>query len=194
MVTYAPRPANEPNPWAEDTWNLTGQGRFITQFGMARAAQRASEAGTKIGAPRKKAPDRPIVMTIVQKRFFLPAPQPTPVTIGFGENDIMGPSEPFQLAVATEAAVFPGSMQSEAFCDTAPMSDASFDLRLPDGTTIANVMFLAGQHIGSVIWLFAATIVNAGDVLTLIAPAESDPTLAGVNLAFVGQTVVRAGP
>lgn len=64
MVTYAPRPADEPNPWSEETWNLTQQSLFIRQNGMGRATQRAAEAGTKIGAPRKRvvAPPRPVVI------------------------------------------------------------------------------------------------------------------------------------
>lgn len=38
------------NPWAADQWNLTAQGRYVAEHGMAKAEQMARSAGSKIGA------------------------------------------------------------------------------------------------------------------------------------------------
>lgn len=54
MVTYAPR--DEPNPWSEENWSLTEQGRFIRRMvaehgprhGMDRVKQFAAQAGVVV--------------------------------------------------------------------------------------------------------------------------------------------------
>lgn len=40
------------NPWSAEHWNMTEQGRFLTQFGEARAESHAKAAGTTLGGPR----------------------------------------------------------------------------------------------------------------------------------------------
>jgi len=38
------------NPWSKNNWNLTEQGRYITEHGQEKAEQLASLAGSKVGA------------------------------------------------------------------------------------------------------------------------------------------------
>ena len=40
------------NPWKSDQWNLTAQGSFIREKGMAAAETAAAAAGTKVGGPK----------------------------------------------------------------------------------------------------------------------------------------------
>jgi hypothetical protein len=40
------------NPWTEDQWNLTDQGKFLTEHGRQKADQAAKAAGSHIGATR----------------------------------------------------------------------------------------------------------------------------------------------
>lgn len=43
------------NPWTKENWNLTAQGRYVTQFGAEKAAAAAIAAGVKLGDTRPKA-------------------------------------------------------------------------------------------------------------------------------------------
>lgn len=52
------------NPWREDQWNLTLQGKFVTRYGLAKAEEFAKLAGTKVGAGPKK-PIRPIIQNFL---------------------------------------------------------------------------------------------------------------------------------
>lgn len=42
------------NPWAKDHWNLTEQGKIISEKGLEKAEQIAKAAGSKVGAVRPK--------------------------------------------------------------------------------------------------------------------------------------------
>lgn len=43
------------NPWKPDQWNMTEQGRYVREHGMAKAETMAKAAGTKVGGgPAKK--------------------------------------------------------------------------------------------------------------------------------------------
>ncbi len=42
----------DPNPWAATSWNLTAQGKVVTEKGMAVAEQMAKAAGSKVGATK----------------------------------------------------------------------------------------------------------------------------------------------
>lgn len=46
-----------PNPWSRERWNITAQGKFARDHGMALAAVYAHAAGVEIGAthPASKA-------------------------------------------------------------------------------------------------------------------------------------------
>ena len=43
------------NPWTKENWNLTAQGRYVNQFGEAKAAEAAKAAGSSLGATRPAA-------------------------------------------------------------------------------------------------------------------------------------------
>jgi hypothetical protein len=191
MVLYAPRPAGEPNPWDEATWNLTGQGNFIRQHGEKRAAQRASEAGTSIGAPRKR-PIRPVYITVIQKRFIGATGAITaggPVVLGFGQSGVMLGAQQYTLAIAATAAAFPGVSPSEAYCDVAPTGDVALQLVDAALDVLATITYLAGSHTGTVAWTLPSVSIAAGDVLSVVGPPVADATFAGANIAFVGKAV-----
>ena len=42
--------AVEKNPWAQDQWSLTDQIDYARKYGVERAAARARDAGTELGA------------------------------------------------------------------------------------------------------------------------------------------------
>jgi hypothetical protein len=56
------------NPWEGDNWNLTEQGRFISQYGLVIAAAFAKIAGTKIGGLKPRAAYQPSLKVLIQKR------------------------------------------------------------------------------------------------------------------------------
>jgi hypothetical protein len=68
------------NPWSDEFWNLTEQGRYITRFGIEVAKTKARQAGTKLGAPRKRNPVPETLRVLVQRR----EPIIQNITIGSG--------------------------------------------------------------------------------------------------------------
>lgn len=82
--------ADVQNPWSEDFWNLTEQGRYIQKFGIEVAKTKARQAGTKLGAPRK----RPLVpeplRVLVQRR----EPVIQNISIGNGGEGSSGDGPP----------------------------------------------------------------------------------------------------
>lgn len=56
------------NPWSDEFWNLTEQGRYITKYGVEVAKTKARQAGTKLGAPRKRAIAPDPLRVLVQRR------------------------------------------------------------------------------------------------------------------------------
>jgi hypothetical protein len=48
----APTGRNAENPWSREGWNITQQGRYITQHGAEKAAAAAASVGSKIGATK----------------------------------------------------------------------------------------------------------------------------------------------
>ncbi len=47
-----PTGKNAGNPWSEAGWNVTAQGKYITQHGEAKANEAALSVGSKIGATK----------------------------------------------------------------------------------------------------------------------------------------------
>jgi hypothetical protein len=48
-------PVDGANPWSDEFWSIGGQEWYEATFGTARAAARARDAGTYIGAPASNA-------------------------------------------------------------------------------------------------------------------------------------------
>lgn len=46
----------ENNPWSNEFWSVTEQGRYLERYGRARAEARARDAGTFFGGPRPLPP------------------------------------------------------------------------------------------------------------------------------------------
>src|SRR6185312_11230060 len=44
--------SNKDNPWSAEGWNITKQGRYLTEYGEAKAAEMAMRVGSKIGATK----------------------------------------------------------------------------------------------------------------------------------------------
>ena len=185
---------DETNPWSEEHWSLTEQGRYLQRaiakygerFGTDKARAFAAQAGTALGAPRprKQAP----FQVIVQRRTIVaPATsQPTTVVLGFSESGAVGGSQEWSLAVAPRNAIFPSSTPSQAVCAVAPTDTVSLYLLSPADVLLCTVTFEAGSMIGTFDWEPNVS-VNAGDVPSVLAQASPvDLTFAGVNIAFVG--------
>jgi hypothetical protein len=59
------------NPWTFANWNLTAQGQYVLQYGMAKAEAAAAQAGTTLGGPRPPPPHGTNVkITVIQKRII----------------------------------------------------------------------------------------------------------------------------
>lgn len=56
------------NPWSDEFWNLTEQGRYITRYGIEVAKTKARQAGTRLGAPRKRIPAPDPLRVLVQRK------------------------------------------------------------------------------------------------------------------------------
>ena len=81
------------NPWEMDNWNLTAQGRFISQFGMALANAFAKNAGTTIGGSKPKATVAPRdLMVLIQRRNIGGTTNNSSSTGGFGSAGEGDPS------------------------------------------------------------------------------------------------------
>ena len=87
--------------------------------------------------------------------------------------------------VAVRGATFPmsGSTGAAAFAATA---DTDFLVKV-NGITEATLRFAAGQTVATVVSP-SSTPVNAGDVVTIVAPAVPDATLANIALTLKGTT------
>jgi hypothetical protein len=78
----APLGRHADNPWSAAGWNITNQGKYITQHGEAKAAEAARSVGSKIGAtkppvqPKRLRPDFP------QSGFILQPVTAPPMQIG----------------------------------------------------------------------------------------------------------------
>jgi hypothetical protein len=72
------------NPWSEEFWNLTEQGQYITQYGLEVAKTKARQAGTRLGAPRKRPAPLPPVKVLVQRRDFISSGGPSGGSSGNG--------------------------------------------------------------------------------------------------------------
>lgn len=89
ILTGAKRDFVADNPWEIDNWNLTEQGRFITQYGAALAAAFAKIAGTRVGGPRPVIVDiRPKLQVLIQRRDLIVA------GTGTAEGGISGDGPP----------------------------------------------------------------------------------------------------
>ncbi len=71
---------------------------------------------------------------------------------------------------------------SQAKCDTAPTSDATWSIK-KNGVEFATCTFLASQTTGSFI-AASATTFSAGDILTVVAPNPQDATLSSVYMTL----------
>lgn len=78
------------NPWSEENWNLTEQGRYITRFGIEVAKTKARQAGTKLGAPRKRVPVPDPLRVLVQRH----QPIINNISIGNGGEGSSGDGPP----------------------------------------------------------------------------------------------------
>lgn len=58
------------NPWRFDQWNITLQGRFVSRYGVEKAAEFAKLAGSKIGNTKPTIPGE-LVRTIIDNRTFI---------------------------------------------------------------------------------------------------------------------------
>lgn len=73
---------------------------------------------------------------------------------------------------------------SKVHAVTAPTGNVTLDVKV-DGITKSSCTINAGQNTGS----FATTspfVANAGEILTFVAPASADATLAGVSATLTG--------
>lgn len=57
------------NPWREDQWNLTVQGRFVARYGEAKAREFAKAAGTTLGALKPVSAEQ--AQRLVEVRQFI---------------------------------------------------------------------------------------------------------------------------
>lgn len=78
------------NPWSDEFWNLTEQGRYITKFGVEVAKTKARQAGTRLGAPRKRIPVPEPLRVLVQRH----QPIVNNITIGEGGGGSSGDELP----------------------------------------------------------------------------------------------------
>lgn len=188
------------NPWDKATWSPRAQIDFMRRTrasydyiggnAEARINQRIAQSDTK-GMP-PPADKKPPFQVIVEKRFITTgsasAGAPQAVVLGFGQtgNTLLGAAASFAVGVVPTAAVFPGVQPSEARCQTAPTDTAQLLLVTAEIETICTITFEAGSTVGTFDWASPATIVEPGDLLFVLAPAVSDATFAGINLAFIG--------
>lgn len=70
VMEGATRDFNADNPWDADGWNLTEQGRFISQHGEKIAVAFAKMAGTTVGALKPSGPYKQDLKVLVQRRNF----------------------------------------------------------------------------------------------------------------------------
>lgn len=193
---YSKEPSN---PWDKADWNPKAQIDFMRRMraehrydssGEPRITQRIAQSDTK-GIPPKDESKRPPYQVIIQKRFIgsqasTQASVQSVAILNFEQSGILTDSQQFTLGVVPVASTFPGSLPSTARCDVAPTSDALLSLLLGD-TLIATILFAANSTTGIIAWISPSTLVEPGDLLYVIAPYPADPTLAGVNIAFLGK-------
>lgn len=186
--------SKEPNnPWDKATWAPRAQIDFMRRVrldnkynGSAenRIAQRIAQSDTK-GIPPRDDAKRPY-QVIIQRRYIgAQGSVPATAILDFEQSGTLTDAQQFTLGVVPVASTFPGAMPSTARCDVAPTSDASLTLLLGD-TLVATISFAASSTIGTIVWAAPSIMVGPGDLLYLVAPATADPTLAGVNIAFLG--------
>jgi putative tail protein len=90
-----------------------------------------------------------------------------------------------QRYVFAAAVTFPaGFAGSQGTAETAATATATFEIQ-QNGTNIGTMVFAAGATTAT-FTMAAATTFNAGDVLTLVAPAVPDATLANLAWTFIG--------
>lgn len=90
-----------------------------------------------------------------------------------------------QRYVFAAVVTFPAGLAgSQGTADTAPTKAAIFAIQ-KNGANVGSMMF-APSATTATFAMPAATTFNAGDVMTLIAPATPDPTLANLAWTFMG--------
>ena len=155
------------------------QDAAAARVAAADFARESAAAAAALMPPKKERP-----MVYIQRRNIV-TPSALPLVLGFLENGVPTSSQEWMLGVAPFKAAFPGSSPSQAFCVTAPTDDATLTLQSNAGV-LCTVTFAADANTGTFAWTPGAS-VSAGDVLYVYAQASPDATLAGINIAFIGQ-------
>jgi hypothetical protein len=93
----------------------------------------------------------------------------------------------------TQEAVFPaGFSQSLAWCYTPATANATFTVE-KNGGSIGTLLFGLGLYFGA-FSVAAEELFAAGDVLTLVAPASPDATLARLNFLLACEVIPQVSP
>jgi hypothetical protein len=193
--------SKEPNnPWDLETWDPRAQIEFMRRmrykFGgtkgnaEARIMQRIAQSNTK-GMPPPTTGKKSPYQVIIQKRITVVPGVGTvgvsqPPILGFNQTGTMSDAQRFAMGVVPMTTVFPGTMSSEARCDTAPTGDVSLTLVDANANVLCTISFAAGSTVGTFAWGPPVT-VGPGDLLYVNGPSPADLTFAGVNIAFIGQ-------
>jgi len=81
------------------------------------------------------------------------------------------------------AANFVGSFWN---CNTAPTAQTIFTINI-NGTSIGSIIFAAGSNTATFTSVATgSTVINSGSVLTIVAPATPDATLASASGTLAG--------
>lgn len=81
------------NPWRFDQWNITVQGKFVTRYGEAKAAEFAKLAGSKIGNTKPTIPGE-LCRVIEDNRTFIFNKRGSGVSVGGGGQGSSGSGPP----------------------------------------------------------------------------------------------------